>query len=111
MSAHIEPQIISDDGKPKFVVLPVEQYRTLVRQSGQRETIPHAVARLVLTQDMSPVKAWREHLGLTQREVARRMGITQSAFAQFEKPEAKLRKSTRQKIADGLGILPEQLDF
>jgi hypothetical protein len=38
------------------------------------------------------------------------MGISQSAFAQYEKPDAKLRTSTREKIASALGLMPEQLD-
>jgi transcriptional regulator with XRE-family HTH domain len=30
----------------------------------------------------TPIRAWREHLNLTQEEVAKRMGISQPAFAQ-----------------------------
>ena len=59
---------------------------------------------------MSPAKAWRTHLELTQAEVAERMGVTQSAYAQLEASQ-KLRKSSREKIADALGISPGQLDF
>ncbi len=53
--------------------------------------------------------AWREYLGLTQAEVATRLGISQSAHAQQESSE-KLRKSTREKIAAALGITDTQLD-
>jgi transcriptional regulator with XRE-family HTH domain len=74
------------------------------------KTIPNAVAKLMLVGGLSPVKAWREHLGRTQGEVAQAMGISQSAFAQYEKPDAKLRKATREKIASALGLMPEQLD-
>ena len=58
---------------------------------------------------MSPARAWREHLGLTQQAVAERLGISQSAYAQQESSD-KLRKTTRIKIAAALGIAAELLD-
>lgn len=71
-------------------------------------TIPNAVVDKVINKDMTPIRAWREHLGLTQAEVARRLGISQSAYAQQEAKEP-VRKYTREKIAQALGIVPEQL--
>jgi DNA-binding XRE family transcriptional regulator len=59
-------------------------------------------------QSHQPIRAWREHLGLTQTEVARRLGISQSAYAQQEAKEP-VRKATREKIAQALGIAPAQL--
>lgn len=59
----------------------------------------------------TPACAWREHLGLSQRTVAERMGVTQPAYAQMEAPDSKPRKNTRERIAAALGVLPEQLDF
>ena len=47
-------------------------------------------------------------LGFTQTEVARRLGISQSAYAQQEAKEP-VRKATREKIAQALGIAAEQL--
>ncbi|MCW3528678.1 helix-turn-helix domain-containing protein [Burkholderia cenocepacia] len=58
----------------------------------------------------TPARAWGEHLGLTQSDVAARIGISQSAYAQQERGE-RLRKSTREKIAAAPGIRPQQLDF
>lgn len=52
--------------------------------------------------------AWREHLSLTQVQVASRMNITQAAYAQMERVE-KPRKATLQKVADALGLTVEQL--
>jgi transcriptional regulator with XRE-family HTH domain len=71
-------------------------------------TIPNAVVNQVINKNMTPIRAWREHLGLTQTEVARRLGISQSAYAQQGAKEP-LRKATREKIAKALGIAPEQL--
>ncbi|MDO8291370.1 MAG: helix-turn-helix transcriptional regulator [Gallionella sp.] len=71
------------------------------------ETIPSAVVNKVINKDMTPIRAWREHLGLTQMEVARRLGISQSAYAQQEAKEP-VRKSTSEKITKALGVVPEQ---
>ena len=75
-----------------------------------QDLVPHAVVQLAFDQGMSPAKAWRTHLQLTQTEVARRMDVSQSAYAQLEaKPN--LRKTSRERIAAALGISPGQLDF
>lgn len=73
--------------------------------------VPQEVVERVVMEEMTPIRAWREHLGLTQGEVASRMAISQSAFAQMEASSAKVRKSTLRKIAGALGIHVEQLDF
>ena len=71
-------------------------------------TIPNVVVNKVINKDMTPIRAWRKHLGLTQTEVARRLGISQSAYALQEAKEP-VRKATREKIAQALGIAAEQL--
>lgn len=107
MNAPTNIQILKDaKGKPAFVVIPYSEYLSLSKQRA--ETIPNAVVNKVINKDMTPIRAWREHLGLTQSEVARRLGISQSAYAQQEAKEP-VRKSTREKIAQALGIVPEQL--
>ena len=71
--------------------------------------IPHdVISRSV--DGATPVRAWREHLGLTQADVAERLGISQSAYAQQES-SSRLRKASREKIAGALGIEAAQLDF
>lgn len=107
MNAPTNIQILKDaKGKPAFVVIPYPEYMSLTKQSPP--TIPNAVINKVINKDMTPIRAWREHLGLTQTEVARRLGISQSAYAQQEAKEP-VRKATREKIAEALGIAAEQL--
>ena len=107
MNAPTSIQILKDaKGKPAFAVIPYAEYLTLSKHRA--ETIPNAVVNKVINKDMTPIRAWREHLGLTQTEVARRLGISQSAYAQQEAKEP-ARKPTREKIAKALGIVPEQL--
>lgn len=111
MNARIEYQTILENGRPRFAVVPIKDFRRLLQQSGQAEaTVPHKVVSAVV-EGATPARAWREHLELSQRTVAERMGITQPAYAQMESSDAKLRKATRERIAAALGILPEQLDF
>ncbi len=111
MKRRTELQTIPDDsGAPAYVVVPVAEYAALVskaRSIGKRKTIPHEVVSLMVD-GISPARAWREHRGLTQVQVAHRMGISQPALAQIE-AAARPRKDTRVRLAAALGITPEQL--
>lgn len=113
MNAHTElplgAQMIMQDGKPAFVVLPYEVY---VAHFGAAwipagDAVPHEVVKLTLT-GLSQARAWREYLGLTQDEVATRLGVSQSALAQMEAAK-RPRKATLVKLAAALGIRLEQL--
>lgn len=107
MNARTNIQILTGpDGKPAYAVIP---YRDYVSLSKRREpTVPNAVVGKVVNQNLTPIRAWREHLGLTQAVVAHRLGISQSAYAQQE-AKGTVRKSTREKIARALKIDPRQL--
>ena len=92
---------------PAFIVIP---YATFVaRYAGGDGLIPHAVVSATVD-GASPMKAWREHLGLTQAEVASRLGVSQAAYAQTESA-ARPRRTTIQRVAAALGVQVEQLDF
>jgi DNA-binding XRE family transcriptional regulator len=101
--------ILGEDGKPAFVVVP---YALFQRMSGgfTPGTVPNAVVGMAFDDGMSPVKAWREYLRLTQAEVAARMGVSQAAYAQMESAK-RPRKATLAKIAVALGLEVEQLYF
>jgi DNA-binding XRE family transcriptional regulator len=101
-------QIIKKDGKPAFAVIPYEEYLRLLPKD-EDETVPHEVVGLVIKKGMNLVKAWRTHLGLTQREVAKRAGISQAALSQMEKSANELRTATLEKLARAMGISAEQL--
>ncbi|PRA54154.1 MULTISPECIES: helix-turn-helix domain-containing protein [Pseudomonas] len=107
MNAPTDVQIIhGPDGEPAFVVIPYQQY---VAQQGSDELIPHAVVSRIVD-GATPIRAWREHLNLTQDEVARRLGISQPALAQQEAVN-KPRRATREKIAAAFGIRADQLEL
>lgn len=104
-------QVIRDiGGNPAFAVIPYSVYLELTKQQRIDETIPHDVVTKTIKEGMTPIRAWREYLQLTQAEVAERLGISQSAYAQQEAVE-KPRKATRERIARALKITPTSLDF
>ena len=112
MNAPINPRILLDEeGRPEFAVIPIDRYRELVRRAGEEPGVPNEVVHMVFDGGMSPARAWREHLGLTQAELAARMGIAQPTLAEHEKGGRKLRASTLSKLAQALRITVDQLNF
>ncbi len=101
-------QIIHDhNGAPAFVVLPYADW--LASRDRQENLVPNEVVNLTFDHEWSPMRAWREHLGLTQAEVAARANMTQGA-SQMEN-SAKPRLASLKKIAKAMELTVEQLDF
>jgi len=113
MNVHPNPQIIEHEGQPLFVVLvlPYAEYLALTKEDdGDDLTIPWEVSKIALVQKKSLIRAWREYMGLTKQEVAKRAGISLSGFAQIEaNKRARPHRSTLLKIADALGVQLGQL--
>ncbi|MFP4476171.1 MAG: helix-turn-helix domain-containing protein [Desulfatibacillaceae bacterium] len=111
MSKPTDVQVIVHDGKPAFAVIPWDAYQELLRNQPEDEAdvwFPHEVVRANVRGDRLP-KAWREYLGLTQEELARRSGLKQPAIVRLEKPGARPRRTTLEKLARAMGITTEQL--
>ena len=109
MSAHTNVQIIEHNGVPAFAVIPYADYLDLFPQKEDSDYIPHEVVGLMVKKGYNTVKAWRKHLDLTQKEVAKRAGITQSALSQMETSDNEMRTATLEKLAAALGLDVEQL--
>ncbi|MEX0738575.1 MAG: helix-turn-helix transcriptional regulator [Pseudohongiella sp.] len=110
MKTHTDVQIIQQDGKPAFAVLPYENYLQLVGQEADSDVyIPHEVVGLCIEKGLSLIAAWRTYKRLNQVDLAQRMGITQPALAQMEKTGARPQKRTLVKAAAALGVRVEQL--
>ena len=72
--------------------------------------IPHDVIEKIFLEEMSPTRAWREYLGLSQQEAAHQAGMELIDYIEHEELR-KLRKPARVKIAAALGIAPDLLDI
>ena len=115
-------QYIHDEsGRPLYVVLPLDEYKKLVgRQDDYKsipynsdahddETVPHEVVSIMLDQNISLIAAWRVFRGLSQYDVATKLGTTQSAVSQWEAIDSKPQKKTREKLAELYQCRPAQM--
>lgn len=108
MKTPINIQVINGpDGKPSFVVIPYDEY--IQAYERDHSLIPNEVISRVVD-GATAVRAWRDHLRMTQAEVAHKLGIAQSSYAKQE-ASGGLRSASIKKIAAALGITPAQLDF
>jgi len=112
MKGHIEEyQIIKYRGKPAFVLVPYDEFLEKFKKEETQEevTIPHEVVGMVIKNNWNLLRAWRKYKGLTQKELAEKVGISQSALSQLERKENLRRTKTLEKIAKVLGLNVEQL--
>ena len=87
-----------------------ERLESAIAQNKAKNLIPHSITSRIVNEQITPLKAWREHLGHTQADIAAKLDITQSAYAQIEASK-RPQKANKRKIADALGISLEQLDI
>jgi len=106
-------QTIEYNGEPAFVLVPVDEFRKmrpLLENEAVKGGIPHSVVRANLVDSVPMIKAWREHLGMTQDELAGKAGMSQPALAKLEKPGARPRKATIRKVAEAMGLSVDQVE-
>ena len=110
MSGHTDHQIIRQGKKPVFVIVPYDEYLDLIKKKAEEKVyFPHEIVELNVMQGKSLVRSWREYKKLSQAQVASRIGVTQGAYCQMEKPNARLRKISLEKIATALDVDVAQL--
>ena len=113
MSRPIEYQTIEHCGHPAYVLVPWEEWNRikplLEAERARAGGIPQDVVEAHVLRDEPLIKAWRAYLGITQEELAARLGISQAAVAKFERPAARLRTTTLNKIAAAMGLDAERL--
>jgi len=114
MTTPTEYQTIEYRGKPAFVLVPWEQFTRLRPYLDQNEalrnSIPQAVVEANVLHDVPIIKAWREHLGLTQEQVAQQVGMKQPSLARIETGAVKPRHSTLVKLSAVFGVNPSLLE-
>ena len=55
------------------------------------------------------IKRIRKEKGLTQKELEKKLGISQAAIGQFENNDSNLKADTIKKIADALGVTEQEI--
>jgi DNA-binding XRE family transcriptional regulator len=102
-------QIIRQGNRPMFAVIPYDEYLALTKgDSADDALIPHAVVELVVKNNWNLLKAWRKHLGMNQKTLAEKAGISQPALSQMENSNNH-RDTTIEKLAAAMRLKPEQL--
>jgi len=110
MSVHTNNvQLIKHNGIPAFAVIPYEDYLAMLPKETEGDSVPQKVAEMAILEDMPLIKAWRLHMGLTQKDVAKKAGITQAALSQMERAGNTNRTATLEKLAAALGLSVEQI--
>ena len=113
-------QIIERDGNPEWAVIPYKEYLRLVAESEMlqdvrdydaaleaihqgEETIPSEVVYAILD-GKNPIRVWREHRGLTQKQVSEVAGISKPYLSQIESGKRKGTTEILSAIANALNL-------
>ena len=112
-------QIIYHDGKPAFMLLPWTEFEALTEKldeaglsdeelfdlahkSGE-EYLPAELVHRVLDGE-NPIKAYREYRGLTQKDLAEKVGLNPVYISQIETGKRVGSTRTLGKIAEALEV-------
>ena len=122
------PQVILDEtGVPAFAVIPWGEYTGLVAayqfaedaglsdeefyaraKAKDEESFPNEVVKRLLA-DENPVKVYRGHRGMTQKQLAKAVGISESDLMQIESGQSAGLANHLYSIAKVLGVDADDL--
>lgn len=112
-------QFIERDGRPAFVVLPIELWERVREAIEDAEDIaelerfdrdddgtrvPIEVVRATTEEGFHPVRAWRDHRGLTQEQAAAAAGISVPYLSQIESRKRVGSARTLRALGAALGV-------
>jgi DNA-binding XRE family transcriptional regulator len=112
-------QIITQGGKPAFVVIPIDEWRRIEATLEDRadaaavrafrkqpsETFPDSVVAAILD-GAHPLKALRGHRGLTQAQLAMSAGTSPLYISQIERGERRAGRKLRARLGTALRVDP-----
>lgn len=115
-------QIITQDGKPAFVVIPIAEWRRIEATLEDREdvaavrsferspgeTFPDSVAAAILEGE-HPIRAFRTHRDMTQAQLAKSAGTSAMYLSQIERGNRRAGRKLRAKLARALRLDAELL--
>ena len=112
-------QIIEHEGKPAYAVVPIDLWERLREgledaqdlaafdhakaHAGDGFTFPAGVA-YAIADGMHPLKAWREHRGLTLQALADVAGVSKPYISQIEGGKRDGTAATMKKLGAALGV-------
>jgi ribosome-binding protein aMBF1 (putative translation factor) len=112
----VKPQIIEKNGKPEYAVIPIAEWRRIEAMVEEfedirdfdaalakpnRRMIPFEVTTAILN-GASPIRAWREHRGLSESQIAAAAGIDVDELSEIEDGTRKPTAATLRKLAKAL---------
>jgi len=116
-------QIITRNGKPEFVVIPIEEWLQIEESLEERidseavraflrnpeETFPDSVVAALLN-DEHPVAVYRKHRELTQASLARAAGTSAVYLSQIERGQRRAGRKLTANLARALRVPPDLLE-
>ena len=114
-----KPQVIYQDGKPAFAVLPWKHYECFRKHVAEAELTDEALMTLAELDDDEvipmyvserlsageyPVKVFREYRNMTQKQLAETVGISPEYVAQIESRKKQGSIDTLKVIAEALSL-------
>lgn len=101
-----QAQVIFDDGKPAFIVLPYSEYLKLSREisckskkSAEAEFVPFLLSDYI----KNPIRLKRIEAGLTQQQLAKLMKVTQGYISRIEARSYKVSAQLMNRIKATIG--------
>lgn len=116
-------QFIERDGRPEYAVVPIDLFERMQQAFEDRDDlaalqafrasddgfrVPAAVADAILD-GVPPVRAWREHRGLTQEALAAQANISKAYLCQIETGKRAGALKTLKAIAKALDLSLDDL--
>ena len=109
---------IIEKNSQKFVLVPVEQYNQFLAdlemlrdvrdfrgaKAVDEETFPDEVINRLILNEENPIKVYREYRGLTQKQLADKIGIQRGYLAEIERGRKSGSVKTLKAIAEALNV-------
>ena len=113
-----EVQVIHQDGKPAFYVVPAdmwEKVRRVIEDADDNAAFDRAVTSddgiriplevaFAIADGVKPVRAWREHRGFSQDALAKSANMSKPFISQIESGKRSGTASTLKKLAEALAV-------
>lgn len=119
---NIHPQIIKQNGRAAFVVLPIKDYSQMLKSlediediqavedfhKDSTETFPLALAE-ELADGGNPIKVFRQYRGFSQAELAEKAAVSKQYISQLENNERDGTTRVLKSIAKALNLSLDDL--